>query len=625
MSILSNIIGPDFARGYVVANEQYNQKQLAAKQERYKNMAEMYSHLSQNVADPELANQFSNRAFQFANADPFNPRSAKNLTKLESPSDVFDEYHNRKMMEPHGSQPAPRDEWDVQNFIGPKPPTYDPTGRKVSPDFERYEREQASIEPQVTQMRIRQKVMKDAMSQFSHEGIDPDSPEAEMHQNLLLRAAGINEATPSFQSYPTALLGEDGQRHPVLLQHGLRSGKFYMTTPDGKSVLVHPDLPTPQVKVGPDGNVYPIYGGVSMGAPIGNVGVQTGTQATTVVDPVHNTTSVSRQKTFTHGSVPGVSPGVVGGATPYIPPTHTRHTTVAPISGTVQQPVGTPPKILAGPIDWERMTTEAPSLEDRRLAGYVVHPEAWKGDVKSQAGWAKLWSKYGLNPNGPSDVSKMEGQRQAIVSGLRSVSHIENVLKDTDGQIVGVVAGRWVKAMNELGSASGMKAATNSLFHPNLGNWDSPNVATLAKTAASTPGVDPQQADLIAQKASDLITSLRVFNIQELRSLAGANQGISRIFAMIAPAMADPKMDMPLIEGHLKGLSRNFLDGLRTIEETRWGKNIPYIKEKSDLASLHFYPDIENGINAVVSKTGLSREDAVFELWKKGLLFKGKN
>lgn len=644
---------PDAARGFASANAEFQQKRLEAKQQRFQNMAEMYSNLAKSTADPDLANEFGSRAFQFANADPYDPKSLKTLSKLGDVNQVYEDHYQKKLANPQPQTP-PRDEYDVQNFIGPEPNTYDVHGR-VTPQHEIYEKERATIEPATTQLRMRQKLIQGALSNLRSRGVDPDSPEGELEQNVALRGAGINEATPTFRPYPTTLPDANGHRQPVLLMYGSRSGKFYMTGPDGKSTEVHPDMPTPQVKVGPDGTVYPIYSGV-VGAPTGNVGAQTGTttSTSTTVNPITNTTTTGRTtgKVFSPGKVgatpiqsqpqtqavpgmPQVSPmsnmaipapisssisGIHGTS-----PVTMRASAQMPPQGPTAPVSGPPTSTPTPPIDWERMAVEAPTTDARTVADYVLNPEKWNEAPKNQAAYRTLFQTYNLPVNGPnSKVLTQEGKRaRAIRDGIESLQHVRELINSTDGTITGTIAGRWIKAMNEVGSDKGMAATfKNSIFHPDLGSWnDGPNPQTLAKFAQdANPGANPAQVNQLVTRASDLITSLRIFNITELRALSGASQGISRLFQMIAPAMADPKMDPGIMNGHLLALQRNFLDSYKNIYTDVWGPKIPYAPGKEIMGQLRFYPSTEQKIGMLMKEGGLNRNDAVFELWKRGKL-----
>lgn len=661
------------------AQGQYNQKMMDFMTEKSKTMANLYGHLADTVmqnGDPYgIGPDLLDRSMKWSQAHPlFNPKEYKDLVKTEKGGihGIIDQAHQRKVtgsmygdssfqphsnfgqdqgFQPHqqpGPQPSPVGNtggasYDVPSIqelmdqITGGEPMYGPLGTQTPTG-----RIAMSVIPQVMEHRMDlQNKMHVLQSSFDPKmgGIDQRSPTGSAQYSQYMRAMGLNVPVTQWRPAPNTLYrDENGQIQFGLASQSLRDQSYWVSSAPGVEKQITPIDENVKIETRPDGSLWAISNKGAFQLP-GNVPVQAGNTSSTQEIP--EGTATTSQKRFSQGNSvtfpyaappnslvpdvpvagialpPGVNPGAASG------PPHSRTSTPKP--NEVYKPTG-------GGFSLERLE-DSKDWNEKHIALWIMQPEAFDESGKRKEMWdRRFYAATNGTTLAPVPIREFktdfQKQRQAIVQGFQASKNIGNILNDTDGQLVGFIAGRWIEAMNKIGVSAGMRLL------PGQKNGDVAQVTPQSiKQIMAQIAADPNngvlahrltaQSDLLAAKAADLITTMRLFNFADVKNTVGGVQGVSRVYSFLKDSLMQPGMDMPFILGHLQSLNRNMADGLLTLEQARWGNKIPYIREKELMAQLYWGEHVNQLVKkyqaaAAEKGTTLSRQDAVFLLWRNG-------
>lgn len=608
-------------------------------------MSRLYEGLAnsliQSGGDQDIAMEFLNRAKGWGTANPlFDTKGYQQLLKGEKTGihDIIESTTKRKLQqaqtmpqyspsepdsvgEPFGTQSLSIPNL-MKDLLGGQPqygsmgmPTY--AGKMAM-----------SALPNVIQDRMawnhKAAMMQNLLQGKSLEDMPPG--EAETLINVA-RGMGINLPVPQIRHIPRALYIDPttGKYQLGPVRVNFRNSAAWVEGPNGEQRVTTVDE-NPQLSARPDGSVWAL---TTAGAfPIdGRLPVQTGSQNSTSPTPGGGT-AVTQSKTFSTGqsAAPDPVPDGIPTVGTVLPPGLNPGLTSGPPAARTSTQKPSEAYVNKGGFSLEKLETSLDPT-DRQVAAYITHPESF--DVPATR--REMWNyEFNRRTNGaisqapvPLREFRMDfaKQRSAIVSGFHASKNISNILNSTDGVLVGMIAGRWVDFMNTVGSAKGITA---------LGDNEAPTVESIKQVMPQIAQQRPElahrlntQSDILAQKAADLITTMRLFNFADVRNTIGGVQGVSSVYKFLKSSLMNPGMDMPLILGHLSSLNRNMADGLLVLEQARWGNKIPYIREKELLAEAYWDPHVEQlvkKLQAAAAEKGsnLSRQDALFALWRNG-------
>jgi len=497
--------------------------------------------------------------------------------------------------------------------------------------------------PDVVKQRLEMQYKMQLMSSmFSQQtGLDRRSPTGSEQFAAIARMSGLNAPVTQWRPIARGLFQDNQGKYFISpAMQSWRDGSTWIRTGPGQEVEVQPVDENPRIETAKDGSIWAI----TAKGPIkleGQMPIQTGTSSSVSTTPTPGGGTVKSEttsKVFSGGSsaLPRVSNIPPPPGTPSILPKGVQHPTG--LGGPPTSRVSTPKPSQAyqrapnGEFNLEKLENSLDPT-DRSIANYVKHPEAFDSTGPRKEMWDREFQKRGLS-GAPTPVKELkyadfDKQRGAIVNGMHAALNIKNILTDTNGALVGMVAGRWIDMMNRVGYAKGISA-----FPPFSGSGG-PDTQAVDFTPDTRFGKDlvnklaqerPELAhtllknqDVIAAKAADLITTSRLFNFADVRNVIGGVQGVAKTYSFLKSSLLNPGMDLPLILGHLSSLDRNMADGLYTLESARWGDKIPYIREKELMSNLYWDSYMNGMVNAVVAKhPGMSKQDALFLLWRNG-------
>lgn len=501
---------------------------------------------------------------------------------------------------------------------------------------------QATI-PAVLQKRMEMQQRMDMVNQLFDTlagGADRRSPSGSSALSSLMRAGSLNWPVTQWRLIDRALYvdPDTGEYNVGPVNESFRD--------QSKWISPGPGLPEREVKLidsnvkvtqAPDGSLWAetTKGPIRLGSS--KIPVQLGNSNETAPTPGGGQVSKQR-KVFSQGSSADVTPAVepmpdgsptvgtslppgVNPAASQGPPT-TR--TSNPMPSTAYKGYGSK---STGTFSLEKLETSL-NPTDRQIAAYITHPENFTASGNRREMWNYEFARAtnGAVTQAPTPLSEFganfEKQRNKIVAGFHASKNISNILNSTDGVLVGMIAGRWTEFMNQVGSSKGLGMAYGDRVPPSVDSIKS-IFPELLKDRPYLNNKLTTNGDQLAAKAADLITTMRLFNFADVVNTIGGVQGVSSIYKELKQAMLNPGMDLPLILGHLSALNRNMTEGLLVLEKARWGPKIPYIREKELLGELYWDPHVEGLISkyqaaAAAKGTNLSRQDAVFLLWRNG-------
>jgi hypothetical protein len=660
------------------AQGQYNNKMMDFMNEKSKTMANLYGHLADRVlegGDPyNIAPDLIDRSSQWSQANPMmNPKGYKDLVKNEKGGihGIIDKAHQGKVTNyTSGLSPNSSSAGANQPSSSPKGPSFggstasqSPASPFQMPDIDSMLNQLTggqdlygplgnetprgkmamSIVPEVVKQRME---MQQKMQQI--EGIfdgqqrgDRRSPSGSAAFSEMARMYGLNSPVTQWRSTNALYQDADGNIKLGSISKSLRDQSTWETLPSGEEKQVRMLSENPRVETRPDGSTWAstLQGPIRVGGNA-TMPIQSGTVDTSGPTPEggsrHQTTKVltpgasSQFNQFPFAMPPGaihdpMSPPVVGTVLP--PGLHAEGSNAGPPNSrtSTSKPHEAYKDQGSQTFSLEKLE-QSPDQTDKQIAAYIVHPESFDDHGKDRRMWNYLFDKRtnGGIVQAPVPVNEFktdfQKQRLAIVQGFNASKNISNILNDTDGAVVGVIAGNWMKGMNKAGldKAIGMLA-------------DSPNAPMELKTTFDQLSQQhPELAhalqtrgDLLASKAADLITTMRLFNFADVKNTVGGVQGVSRVYSFLRDSLMDPGMGTPLILGHLGSLNRNMADGLLALEQARWGPKIPYIREKELMADLYWGPYVEGQVGKTIKAAAekginLSKQDALFLMWRRG-------
>lgn len=496
-------------------------------------------------------------------------------------------------------------------------------------------------------MELQQRVaMIQQMFEPSQGGADRRSPTGSAEFSSMMRSMGFN--WPVTQWRHGRMLYEDPNTREYKLgnvSENYRDGsKWISPGPGMPEVEVRVVDPEPKLSRAADGSLWADTSEGPIRVGEGTVPIQAGTSTGSRPTPGGGQITENK-KILTQGSSADV--------TRPVDPTPSGEPTVG-----VFLPSGVNPGANAGPPT-TRTSTPGPrqayasgkpgsgfSLEkletsldptDRQVAAYITHPENFTASGNRREMWNYEFDRRtnGAVTQAPTPLSEFdanfEKQRKKITAGFHASRSISNILNSTDGALVGMIAGRWVELMNTIGSSKGISTIMpDSVISRGPGDLINPDPNSiksifpeLLKDRPYLSNKFSSNGDQLASRAADLITTMRLFNFADVVNTIGGVQGVSSIYKELKSAMLNPGMDLPLILGHLSALNRNMSEGMLVLEQARWGPKIPYIREKELLSELYWDAHVEGLISkyqaaAAAKGTNLSRQDAVFLLWRNG-------
>lgn len=634
-----------FAAGWGEGLGKQNQRMMDYFTKKSESLSQLYGGLANNIlqagGDQELAAEFLERSKGWSTANPlFDPKGYQKLIKGEkSIHDLIDISAQRDMSRtmpqmPQGSQqPTEGQEassnsmpnmQDMISQISGGRPLFGPLG---IPTFAG--KMTMSAMPQILQNRMEWQHKTSMMQQLLQGRNLEDMPPGEAEQVITTaRGMGLNLPVPQIRHIPRALYLDPDTQQPRLgpIRVNFRNTAAWVETPAGEKRVVTLDE-APQLSIRPDGSTWvtTLMGSFPLGGLMAPI--QAGTQRTSEPTPGGGTYNQDI-KVFSNATpdpIPTGEPEVGNILPPGLPiddagPPVSRTSTPKPNEAYTGTGKG---------FSLERLETARDPIA-QQVAAYIKQPEAFDLTGPRREMWNQYFRQYtnGAVKNAPVPISQLgenfKRQRLAIVNGFNATKNISNILLDTDGRIVGIIAGRWVEFMNKVGLAKGISA---------MGDIADPNdiqsmFAVMQTLAKERPGLAAQLAkdpNLLAQKAASLVTNMRIFNFQDVRNTIGGVQGVASTYKNLKDALVNPGMDLPLILGHLSALNINMADGLLMLEQSRWGDIVPYIREKELMSKLYFGPYIDGKIkaaqaNAAAKGINLSKQDALFILWRRGQL-----
>jgi len=461
-------------------------------------------------------------------------------------------------------------------------------------------------------------------------GMDQRSPTGSAHHAEVMREMGFNAPVTQWRPISRALFKDESGNYQIgPAMASWRDGSTWIRTGPGQEKEVSLIDESPKITQAKDGTLWAETTQGPIRVSSDSMPIQIGSEDSSSPTPGGGTAKSSR-RVFTHPS-PAVAPLVPTGdptVGTILPPGLNPGATQGPPSARTS--TAPPHKAYQnqGGFSLEKLETSTDPT-DRQIAAYITHPESFDASSARREMWNNEFAQRtgGAIPQSPVPLREFRTdfmkQRNAIVSGFHASKNIANILNSTDGQLVGIIAGRWMEAMNKLGTAQGIGL---------LGDKQDANSASIKSVLPQISQEHPElghklttSGDILAQKAADLITTMRLFNFADVKNTIGGVQGVSRVYQFLKDSLMNPGMDMPLILGHLSSLNRNMADGLLTLEQARWGSKIPYIREKELMSNLYWDPHVEQLISKYQSAAAekgstLSRQDALFLLWRNNKL-----
>lgn len=631
------------------AQGEHNNKMMDFINQKSQTMAQLYGHLADTVissgGDQGIASEFLNRSKGWATTNPlFDPKGYKALLKGEKTGmhDMVQSANQRKIAEYNnktfgsqstGSQasPAPQDDaykmpsvQDLMGQVSGGQPIYGELGVPTGVG-----KAVLSAVPEILQKRMEMQFKRDLLEHTYSSGpggMDKRSPTGSASYSEQLRAMGLNVPVTQWRPINRALyLDDNGEYKLEPAQQSYRDGSTWIRTGPGQEKEVTPVDENPQVERAPDGSLWAktVKGPIRLGT--GNLPIQSGSSETSVPTPGGGTAKKSK-KNFTQPPPNPVPSGDLTVGTLLPPGLHTGENLGPPKSRTSTGRPSEAYKTQQGSFSLEKLETSSDQT-DRQIAAYITHPESFDASSTRREMWNNEFFRRtnGAISQAPVPLREFRTdfakQRMAIVNGFHASKNIGNILSSTDGQLVGLIAGRWVQAMNTLGSSSAIAMLNSSdNLDPSLIKSILPQLSQERPELAHRIG---SNGDLLATKAADLITSMRLFNVADVKNTIGGVQGVSKMYDFLKNSLMDPRMDLPLVLGHLGSINRNMADGMLTLEQARWGTKIPYIREKELMSQIYWDPHTEQLIDkyrsaAAEKGSTLSRQDAIFLLWRNG-------